>query len=92
LKDMKLTQFTLLLCLFYFVSTHVLSQEKTNLNHMRERVLWSYASYCNPDAVTQWNCFWCKQTPRVHLISFISEPKSATYVYIGHTQRDSIGI
>jgi hypothetical protein len=88
LADMvKLTQFTLLLCFFFFLDVY--SQEKTNLNQMRERVIWSYASYCQPEAVTHWNCFWCKQTPRLNIITFISEPKSATYVYIGHTQRNS---
>ena len=81
-------RFFYFLLLTFFVNGRITPE--TDLNLMKENLLLSYASYCEPKDVIPWTCFWCKKTiSKPKLIDFISEPQSGTFCYIGYTEKNS---
>lgn len=83
INQMKVTQFVVLSLLFLFV---VASNDIT-LAKLRTATLLSYAAYC--DSVTNWSCFWCKQTSPITVTAKIYDKKTDTFGYVGHTSTHS---
>jgi len=54
-------------------------------------LMYSYAAYCQPFGLQNWDCLWCKNTTEVPNIKYVFySPITNTYGYIGYNQREII--
>lgn len=50
----------------------------------------SYASYCQPNDIQRWNCYWCNQTKqRVQVTNIFENSKTNTFGFAGYKGKTS---
>jgi hypothetical protein len=75
----------LIFLIFLFYSVTAIND--ITLDKLKTATLLSYSSYC--ENLTNWSCYWCKQTNPITVTSLIYDKKTDTFGYVGHTSTHS---
>jgi hypothetical protein len=65
-------------------------QPNVTLEMLKENILIAYSANCFPKELSNWSCFWCKQTKeKINIKHFFNHTETDTFGFIGETEQNS---
>jgi hypothetical protein len=63
-------------------STH--NSTENMIETMRRNMIWAYSAYCPPNALKNWNCYWCKLAPKIQIVDTAYASDATVGGYVGY--------
>jgi hypothetical protein len=87
-----------LICMFPLLLLAVTTAEPFDLELAKGQLLIAYSSYCRPELITQWNCYWCTfpQAFNVTVVKVVYNSQTHIQGFVGiykdNRKRSTIGV
>jgi len=81
--------FGLIALLVLFCASITSAQDPFTLGNATRALMYSYSSYCGPDDLTNWTCYWCTKVPGVPMVkvsNIFQNESEATLGFAGVTE------
>jgi hypothetical protein len=93
-------QVSIFVFLFILFTTHFTEASSSILLHkiqpnvtleiLKENILIAYTANCFPKELSNWSCFWCKQTKqKIDVKHYFNHTETDTFGFIGETEQNS---